>query len=265
MTFSSWLDSAPEWEHREVQRHLHDPNANDLKTLSTPDGSIPLEEAREARTEGKPLEYILGHVHVGDVELSVDSRVLIPRPETETLVRRFVDEAVSGLPPGPIVDCGTGSGLIAALLTELQDRPVVGIDRYEDPLAVARGNLQDRKGVTGLLRGDRLSMVRSNSVAAVLANLPYVRADSPDIQQSVRKYEPAGALHVEGKLTTFYDETIKQLARVLRPEGEAWLELSPSLVEEFRDNTHHDNGLMTRTEEDLAGTKRFLRIECPGS
>jgi release factor glutamine methyltransferase len=131
----------------------------------------------------EPVAYILGVKGFRRLLLSVDSRVLIPRPETEMLV-----EVALELPPGARVhDVGTGSGAVAlALRDERPDLVVSASDASPDALAVARANGLDAQLSDGLPPG---------SYDLVLANLPYVREDEwGSLAPEIRLYEPRFAL-----------------------------------------------------------------------
>jgi release factor glutamine methyltransferase len=137
----------------------------------------------------EPVAYILGRRGFRRIELEVDPRVLIPRPETEHVV-----EAALELPQGArVVDVGTGSGAIAlALADERPDLRVVGTDVSADALAVARAN-GARLGLdVEWLEGDLLDPV-TGPVDAIVSNPPYVNAGT-DLQPEIGRYEPDVAL-----------------------------------------------------------------------
>ena len=140
---------------------------------------------RQAR---EPIAYILGRRAFRYLTLTVDRRVLIPRPETELLV-----EAGLQLRHGAsVLDVGTGSGAIAlALKHERPDLHVAGVDISDGAIAVARANAR-RLGLEVSFRvGDLL--LDEERPDALLANLPYV-ADGAELIDDVARYEPAGAL-----------------------------------------------------------------------
>jgi release factor glutamine methyltransferase len=141
------------------------------------------------RAAGEPVAYLIGRRGFRWLELEVDARVLIPRPETELLV-----EVAVGLPEGAsVLDVGTGSGAIAlAVASERPDLLVRGVDVSADAVAVARANAA-RLGLerVSFSVGDLLSGAERSD--AVLANLPYVEEDA-ELPADVADHEPALAL-----------------------------------------------------------------------
>jgi release factor glutamine methyltransferase len=143
------------------------------------------------RSAGRePVAYLLGSRGFRRLELAVDARVLVPRPETELLV-----EAALGLPRGArVVDVGTGSGAVAlALKDERGDLDVLGTDVSEAALAVARANAARLGLAVAFSRADLLEGV--GPVDAVLCNPPYVaEADRATLPPEVVRHEPPLAL-----------------------------------------------------------------------
>jgi release factor glutamine methyltransferase len=141
------------------------------------------------RAAREPVAYITGRRAFRRIELSVDRRVLIPRPDTETLV-----EVALELPEGARVhDVGTGSGAVAlALKDERPDLRVSGSDASEDAVAVARANAT-RLGLD--VPFDVARGLPAGHYDLVVANLPYVRDDEWDaLAPEIRLYEPRSAL-----------------------------------------------------------------------
>ena len=150
--------------------------------------------ARRARHE--PVAYLVGHRPFMDLDLLVDRRVLIPRPETEGLVERAL-ELARRWPSPRIVDVGTGSGAIAIVLAlRLPQAQIVAIDASPDALALAQENAR-HNGVAdriAFLAGDLLSPF-CEPVDLIVANLPYVSESEFDaLPPDIRLYEPRQAL-----------------------------------------------------------------------
>jgi release factor glutamine methyltransferase len=141
---------------------------------------------REAR---EPVAYILGRKAFRRIAVSVDRRVLIPRPETELLV-----EVALSLGRGArVADVGTGSGAVAlSLKEERPDLSVVGVDISRDALAVARSNAAELGLDVEFVQADLLEGV-PGEFDAVLANLPYV-AEGSALPPEIEGYEPELAL-----------------------------------------------------------------------
>ena len=154
--------------------------------LSGPQARVFMEYVRRRRSR-EPVAYIVGAKGFRFIELAVDERVLIPRPETEFLV-----EAALGLPAGArVVDVGTGSGAVAlALKSERPDLQVFATDVSGDALGVAAANAS-RLGLEVEFRhGDLLAGFEAD---AVVSNPPYV-ASRVVLMPDVANFEPHGAL-----------------------------------------------------------------------
>jgi release factor glutamine methyltransferase len=136
----------------------------------------------------EPVAYLTGSKGFRRLELAVDPRVLIPRPETETLV-----EAALDLPRATrVVDVGTGSGAVAlALKDERPDLDVLGLDVSDDALAVARANAAGLGLEVAFAQADLLA--GAGKAGAVVSNPPYVE-DGAELAPEIVRHEPALAL-----------------------------------------------------------------------
>ncbi|MDQ3759791.1 MAG: peptide chain release factor N(5)-glutamine methyltransferase [Actinomycetota bacterium] len=159
------------------------------ETPLTPVATRAYAEFVRRRLRREPVAYITGRKGFRRIELRVDRRVLIPRPETELLVELAVE-----LQPHSVLDVGTGSGAIAlAVADEVPDASVVATDIYPDVLEVARANA----GLHGT--GDRVRFAAGSlapgSFDLLLANLPYVtEREWQGLAPELRDWEPRGAL-----------------------------------------------------------------------
>lgn len=173
------------------------------KLTAEPDARLPVGASREfaemvrRRVRREPVAYIIGRKGFRRIELLVDRRVLIPRPETELLVELALEAA-----PTKVLDVGTGSGAIAlAVADELEGARVTAIDTSFDAVRVAKAN-SERLGLTDrvdvVLRGpSSLTGAEPDDRAfdLLLANLPYVSENEwQDLAPEIREYEPREAL-----------------------------------------------------------------------
>jgi release factor glutamine methyltransferase len=142
------------------------------------------------RVQREPVAYILGQKGFRRLELSVDRRVLIPRPETELLV-----EVALGLRPRTVLDVGTGSGAVAlAVADELPEADIVATDTSSRALEVARANAA-RLGLDDRVRFALGTLPEGARVDLLLANLPYVsEAEWATLAPEISRYEPREAL-----------------------------------------------------------------------
>lgn len=224
------------------------------------------------REAGEPVQYVLGHWSFRHLDLMVDQRVLVPRPETETVVELALAElAALGTVAPIVVDLGTGSGAIAlSVLTEHGSARVWATDLSEDALAVASANLaglgSTAAGRAHLVRGDwweALPAELKGSVDLAVTNPPYVAGrDLADLPPEVARWEPLAAL-VPGPTG------LEALGAILTGAPD-WLGPSASLVSEIAPNQAADAAELARRSGfpdvsvhlDLAGRPRVLVARC---
>jgi len=165
--------------------------------VAEPGAEVPPAAARQfggmvrRRLRREPVAYILGRKGFRRLELAVDPRVLVPRPETELLVELALE-----LRAARVLDVGTGSGAVAlAVADELPEAEVTATDTSSGALEVARGNAE-RLGLAGRVRFVEGTVPDvEGGWDLILANLPYVaERDWPSLQPEVTNYEPREAL-----------------------------------------------------------------------
>lgn len=216
----------------------------------------------ERREAGEPLQYVLERWPFRQLELFVDRRVLIPRPETEVVVDAVLAEhARVG---GPVVDLGTGSGAIAlSVVTERPGTEVWGVERSVDALAVARANctgLGRKARTVRLVEGSWFAALPEElrgEVGVVASNPPYI-PDAVPLPPEVQGWEPAEALRSG-------DDGLADI-RVIVAEAVEWLAPGGALVVEHGDEQGAAVRALAasagftevRTGKDLTGRERYL-------
>jgi len=161
------------------------------------DALLRFESMFERRVNGEPIAYILGRRDFWDFELTVNSHVLIPRPETELLVESALQLVANhAVVPGHIADLGTGSGAVAiALARELPQCQVSAIELSVEALTVAKQNaLRLQLTSINFHEGSWCEGLSANSLDMILANPPYVAENDLHLQQGDLRFEPVIAL-----------------------------------------------------------------------
>ena len=218
------------------------------------------------RGEHVPVAYLLGTWGFHALDFAVDSRVLVPRPETEQLV----DLAIEHLAPldSPLfVDVGTGSGCIAiSVLHAVPHARALATDVSRDALAVARENanthgVQDR---LHLLAGDLLAPITAKlgerRVDAVLSNPPYIVRGDPSLEEGVAKHEPESALYVDGDdPLALTRRLVHEAHEILAPGGLIAIELGAGSGEAAAPLLAEAGYGEVEVDPDLAGIPRVLR------
>jgi len=218
-----------------------------------PDHAWQFAEWARRRREREPVAYILGSKGFRRLELAVDHRVLVPRPETEHLV-----EAALDLPQGArVVDVGTGSGAVAlALKDERPDLEVIGVDVSEDALDVARANARRLGLDVTLVAGDLLAPVEGR-IDAVVSNPPYVgESEEGALPADVIRFEPSVALFAGADGM----DTIQRLVPAVLEAGARFLALEVGSTQATAVAAMMSTAGFTSTEvvADLAGRDRVV-------
>jgi release factor glutamine methyltransferase len=187
----------------------------------------------DRRLKREPAAYILGHREFYGLDFYVNSSVLIPRPETETLVEEAITFARSNFPScNPVVaDIGTGSGAIAvSLARSLPKSGVYGVDISPRALDIAALNCIRHNVRVELLAGDLLAPL-SEPVDMIVANLPYIAdGDIAGLSDEIREYEPAVALAGGEDGLDIVRRLIVDAPQRLKPGGALLVEVAPAQV-----------------------------------
>lgn len=216
----------------------------------------------EERLTGRPLWYIYGDTDFYGYTIKVDERVLIPRPETEILVRN----AVAALSDGDcMLDLCTGSGAIAIACAleaaKTKNVEVTATDISEDALKVARENARANKASVKFVKSDLFEKVHGR-FNVITANPPYVpTAEIETLSTEVRDYEPRLALDGGEDGLDFYRRIAEKIGRFIVHGGLCILEVGENQAQEviniFRTKAHCDFAMVVK---DLAGVDRIVKI-----
>lgn len=271
---------SPEAEARWLLEHVSGEPGEAVVVDPTPAtrrGTTQLAGLVERRVAGEPLQYVLGEWSFRDLDLLVDRRVLIPRPETEVVVELALREAARlGERTGradpwggtatsfAVADLGTGSGAIAiALERALPEAEVWATDVSEDALAVARANVAGcgatRVRTASGVWFDALPEDRRATLRLVVSNPPYIAAhEAHDLPASVVGWEPHGAL-ISGETGLECLEAILRAAPDwLAPGGAVVLEHAPHQAEALIALARGVGFAEAEVHPDLAGRDRVL-------
>jgi len=179
---------------------------------------------------GEPVQYILGSTGFMDAVFKVDPRALIPRPETEELVRYVLACKSLWLHEAPaIVDVGTGSGCIVLSLAAAHPQgKYLAIDISEEALSLARENAVALKLTEHVhfVRADLADVVEPESLDAIVANLPYIPTEACNhLAPSVRDHEPRSALDGGPDGLDIIRTVVQDAGIVLKQDGMLFLEI----------------------------------------
>ena len=223
-------------------------------------------ELLRRRLTGEPVAYLFGEREFFGRPFAVDSRVLVPRPETEHLVERAL---TLELPPQPrILDLGTGSGCIAITLAlELPEARVIATDLSLDALQVARDNVQ-RHGLgqrLTLLAADLTTPLNLGAFDLVVSNPPYIDPSAaPTLSPEVRDHEPHLALFAPDHGTSVIHRLLAA-SHHMKPGISMLLEIGHDQAKVLRDAATDAPSLeWVEALEDYAGIHRVVHLRRNG-
>jgi release factor glutamine methyltransferase len=237
------------------------PSAN--PSLELDDASVrAIERAGANMLRGMPMQYAVGRAAFRHLDLLVDRRVLIPRPETEMLV-----DLVLGLtrPGGIAVDIGTGSGAVAlALASEGRFDAVIATDISADALDVARANLgtipPEKRPLVEFRLGNLLEPVGGVTARAIVSNPPYISpSEEGDLPVGVRDWEPPLALFSGEDGMAAIRGIVRGAAALLETDGLLAVEIDSRRAGHARECAETDSRYRdVEIRADLTGRERFL-------
>jgi len=210
------------------------------------------------RLAGEPVAYLLGHKEFWSLDLLVDARVLIPRPDSETLVEEALDRVAAA--GARIADVGTGSGALAlALAKERPEAQVFATDISPDALAVAGANAERLGLNVTFLQGDLIApLLTEGRFDLIVANLPYIpSADIDGLAADVRS-EPHLALDGGTDGLALIRKLVAGAPAVLQPGGCLALEIGAGQADAVMEILGAAGFGGVRCRRDLAGIERVV-------
>jgi release factor glutamine methyltransferase len=218
----------------------------------------PLRELVKRRSEGEPLQHLLGTVEFCGLTFLCDKRALVPRPETEELVEFLKSEIRS--PRSEIVDVGTGSGVIAlSLAAEFPETTITAVDISDEALALAKENAA-RLNLSDRVRFLKSSLLENIEGAfdVIVANLPYISAQDRHTLALEVLHDPEIALFAGTRGDELVRELIDHAPARLQPGGMLALEIglgqSEGLLSALAEKNYRD----ICSKNDYNGVTRFL-------
>ena len=214
-----------------------------------------------------PIQHILGKTEFFGIQLHVNNKVLIPRPETEELVQWILD-IVENRDNLKILDIGTGSGCIAiALAKNLPSAEVFALDVSKEALLVAKENAKQNNVQINFIEADILTSCHAELVSVsqkfniIVSNPPYVRQqEKQEIKNNVLDNEPHLALFVKDDDALQFYKAISQFSRNnLSEKGLLFFEINEYLGNEMIQLLEKDNFINIELKKDMFGKDRMIK------
>lgn len=216
-----------------------------------------LERIEREIAAARPVQYVLGEAEFCGLTFEVGEGVLIPRPETEELVRR-----IAATRPSSLLDIGTGSGCIAvASAALLPGAEVWAVDISAEALAFARRNAARSGAEVRFVQADALRMPDlGRRFEAVVSNPPYIPAsERRTMRRNVTEYEPAAALFVpDDDPLLFYRAIARQAHTLLAPGGRLWFEVHEAFAADVAAMLYGEGFAGTETYADINDKPRMV-------
>ena len=209
----------------------------------------------------EPVQYVLGKTTFMDLEFKINSNVLIPRPETEELVRLMLKEDLDGK---EILDIGTGSGCIAiSLAKNLPNAKVTALDISEEAIDVAKENAKFNNVDTNFINADIFEYKSEKKYDVIVSNPPYVReSEKLLMKRNVLKYEPNSALFVDNDNPLIYYQKILEFAKnQLNNDGKIYFEMNEKYKEELKSLLKRNEYLNIIFKKDFFGKIRIVVVD----
>lgn len=210
----------------------------------------------------RPIQHIMGKAYFMEMEFDVNPHVLIPRPETEELVRWILEEIKPNGKVMDILDLGTGSGCIAISLARvLKNAKFLGVDVSYEALGVAKQNAKRNQVEVEFLKADILNLDIKQKFDIIVSNPPYVRdLEKNKMNNNVVDFEPASALFVTDEEPLIFYKCIASFASEhLKTNGILYLEINQYLGKETYNLIEGHGFDKIELKKDMFGNDRMIK------
>ena len=203
-----------------------------------------------------PIQYILGETHFYNLKFNVNSSTLIPRPETEELVRYILSHNFSS-----VLDIGTGSGCIAISIAKNSNANIYAIDNSKEALEIAKSNAILNSVDVNFMFNDVFDFSDTKKYDLIVSNPPYVlNSEKVYMHQNVIDYEPHNALFVEDSNPLIFYEKIALIAsKNLNSNGLLFFEINEKFGNQIIDLLLKLNFVDIELKKDINGRDRILK------
>jgi release factor glutamine methyltransferase len=220
------------------------------------------------RLSHEPIQYILGKTNFYSIELKIDKRALIPRPETEMLVEAVIDHCKTHFHQNSefnILEVGTGSGCIAIALAKfLKNARITSLDKSREALDLAceNANLTNTMEQIEFVEADFLSLsdnIFGKNFEIIVSNPPYVSESAfKTLDEDVRKFEPVSALSDGADGLTFFRQISRSSSFLLNQGGWVFVETSFDQADEVKKIFLESGGAELQIRKDLSNIDRIV-------
>jgi len=203
-----------------------------------------------------PIQYILGETYFYNLKFNVNSSTLIPRPETEELVRYILSHNFSS-----VLDIGTGSGCISISIAKNSNASIDAIDNSKDALVIAKSNAILNSVDVNFMFNDVFEFSVTKKYDLIVSNPPYVlNSEKKYMHQNVIDYEPHNALFVEDSNPLIFYEKIALIAsKNLNSNGLLFFEINEKFGDQIIDLLSKLNFVDIELKKDINGRDRIIK------
>ena len=215
-------------------------------------------EITSRRKKYEPLQYILGETEFYGYKIIVNKRVLIPRPETELLVEKIINEEKKA---SSMLEIGTGSGaIVIALAKNLDNIKIDAIDILKDVLKIAEQNAKLNNVEINFFQSDIFENV-TDKYDLIISNPPYIsQTDYEELPVEIKDFEPKSALQAMNNGLYFYNEILKYAKEYLTESGKIYFEIGYDQAEKITEMAMKNGFSDIQGFKDLNGFDRIVRI-----